>query len=233
MRSPSYVTIRRVPTPVSVIIPALNEEAWIAGTIERARATGAAEVIVCDGGSSDATVSTAETAGARVITGQRLRALQLNAGAAAAAFDTLLFLHADTHLPAGALAAVAKALDDGAVFGGFQLAFLEPGLEWVARLINLRTRLTRAPWGDQAQFVHRSRFVAAGGYPPFPIMEDYELARRMKREGRVAVLPLAVRTSGRRFLTRGVLTTTALNWLIIAAYHLGVSPERLARWYRG
>jgi rSAM/selenodomain-associated transferase 2 len=216
---------------VSVVIPALDEAERIGATIDAAFAAGAAEVLVCDGGSRDATVSLAESHGASVITGERMRGRQLNQGAHAATGDTLIFVHADTLLPPGAADAVESALAEH-VFGGFQLEFLEAGLGYVARLINARTRLTRAPWGDQAQFATRETFLRLGGYPDIPIMEDYELARRMKRAGRTTLLPLTVRTSGRRFLTKGVVRTTCTNWLIIASYHLGVSPERLARWYR-
>jgi rSAM/selenodomain-associated transferase 2 len=219
--------------PLTVVIPSLNEAAHIAATIDAARAAGAAEVIVTDGGSSDDTATIARERGARVLTGQSLRAAQLNRGLEAASHDVVMFVHADTLLPAGAAAAAERALDDGAIFGGLRIAFLERGLGAVAFMINARTRLTRKPWGDQAQFARRETLLWMGGYPPFPIMEDYELARRMKRLGRIALLPLTVRTSGRRFLAKGVLRASLLNWLIVVAYHLGVSPERLARWYRG
>lgn len=218
--------------PVSVIIPTLDEAGRIGAAIDSAFSAGAAEVIVADGGSADDTVAIAAARGARVVTGERIRARQLNRGAAAAQHEVLLFLHADTRLPNGSCAAVAQALDSGATFGGFRLKFEEPGLATVAFLINLRTRVTRAPWGDQAQFTRRDTFTNAGGFAPLPIMEDYELARRMRRSGRTVLLPLAVETSGRRFVRRGVLRTAALNWWIITCFHLGVSPERLARWYR-
>ena len=228
----AYVSIRAV--AVSVIIPALNEQDTIAASIDAARAAGAAEVIVADGGSSDETISIATNRGARVLTGERLRAMQINRGIEAATHDTIIVVHADTLLPAGAADAVEQALSGGAIFGGFRAAFIEggPRLAYVAFMINARTRLTRKPWGDQAQFARRETLLRIGGYPPFPIMEDYELARRMKRMGRIAFLPLTVRTSGRRFLAQGVIRTSIVNWLIIGAYHLGVSPHRLARWYR-
>jgi glycosyltransferase involved in cell wall biosynthesis len=171
--------------------------------------------------------------GAGVITGESIRARQLNRGAEAARHDVLLFLHADTLLPRGAAEAVVHALDSGAVFGGFRLAFTEPRLGHVAFMINLRTSITRAPWGDQAQFTSRATFTRLGGYADLPIMEDYDLARRMKHAGPIALLRLTVETSGRRFIRNGILRTTALNWLIITSYHLGVAPTRLARWYRG
>lgn len=221
-----------MPAPVSVIIPALDEQERIGATIDAAFAAGAAEVILADGGSRDATVSIAEARGARVVTGESVRARQLNRGAELARHETLLFLHADTLLPRGAAEAVQKAIDSGCVFGGFRIAFLEPGLRRVAFMINLRTRFTRAPWGDQAQFASRTAFERAGRYAELPIMEDYELARRMKRHGRTVLLPLTVETSGRRFLRKGILRTSALNWLIIACFHAGVAPDSLARWYR-
>ena len=210
---------------VSAIIPTLNEEARIGATIDAARAAGVDEIIVADGGSSDATVAIAQARGARVITGERMRAKQLNRGGAEATGDVLIFLHADTLLPVGAADAVLHA---NAACGGFLVEFIEPGLRlaYVAFMINARTRLTRAPWGDQAQFFRRDAFP---GYPEIPIMEDYVAARRMKR---AAIVPLKVRTSGRRFLTKGVIRASTINWLIITAYHLGVSTERLARWYR-
>jgi len=220
---------------VSVVIPALNEQASIAATIDAARAAGAAEVIVADGGSSDATIAIATERCARVITGESLRAAQINRGIEAAAHDAIIVVHADTLLPSGAAAAVEQALFDGAIFGAFRVEFIEGGarLAFVAFMINARTRLTRKPWGDQAQFARRETLLRMGGYPAFPIMEDYELARRMKRAGRVAFLPTTVRTSGRRFLAKGVIRTSIVNWLIIVCYHLGVPVEWLAKWYRG
>ncbi|HEX6158934.1 MAG TPA: TIGR04283 family arsenosugar biosynthesis glycosyltransferase [Thermoanaerobaculia bacterium] len=217
--------------PATVVIPALNEAERIGGAIDAAFAAGASEVIVADGGSSDGTLSIAQQHGAKTVTGQRMRARQLNAGAQAASHETLIFVHADTLLPAGAAAAVEEALQH-ARFGGFRVEFLErtPGLVWTAFAINTRTRLSRCPWGDQAQFIRRETFLASGGYPEYPLMEDYAFAVRMKRDS--VLLPLKVRTSGRRFLQKGLVRTTVLNWLIVIAYRLGVSPERLARWYR-
>jgi rSAM/selenodomain-associated transferase 2 len=224
-----------MPASVSVIIPALDEAERIGATIDAAFGAGAAEVIVADGGSRDATVRLAREHGAQVISGQSMRSRQLNAGAELAAHGILLFLHADTLLPPGAAAAVTQALDDGAIFGGFRIAFVEQtlGLRWTAFAINFRTRFSRAPWGDQAQFLRREDFFRLGRYREIPLMEDYELAVRMKRFGRVAVLPLPVRTSGRRFLEKGLVRTTCINWLVILAFRFGISPERLARWYRG
>lgn len=216
---------------VTVIIPTLNEAGRAGAAIDSAFTAGADEVIVADGGSSDATVLVARRHGARVIEGETMRSRQMNRAAAEAANEALIFLHADTHLPAGACALVVNALAGGAVFGGFRVRFSESTrrLRFAAALINFRTRLTRCPWGDQAQFVARSAF---DGFLEIPIMEDYELAIRMKRRGRTVVLPQKVTTSGRRFLTRGLVRTSFINWRIIVAWRLGADPEKLARIYR-
>jgi rSAM/selenodomain-associated transferase 2 len=211
--------------PVTVVIPTLNEEHHVAAAVRSAFDAGASEVIVVDGGSSDATVQVARDAGARVLAGERMRAKQLNLGAREARHAAIIFLHADTLLPRGAAEAVVNARAD---FGGFRIAFAERSLRlrWTAFAINLRTHITRQPWGDQAQFVDRKAFP---GFREIPIMEDYDLARRMKRR---TILPLTVITSGRRFLEKGLLRTSAINWLTIARYHLGADPEALARRYR-
>ena len=218
-----------------MIIAALNEEARIGAAIDSAFAAGAAEVLVADGASDDRTADIARERGARVIACERMRAKQLNRGAEAAAHDILLFLHADTTLPRGAIEAVIDAVDRGADFGGFRLAFEErvAKLRLAALLINLRTAITRCPWGDQAQFVRRDVFEAAGRYREIPLMEDYDLAVRMKRRGRIAILPLAVRTSGRRFLQKGMLRTAVTNWEIVWRFRRGEDPETLAKKYRG
>jgi len=238
--------------PVSVIIAALNEEARIGAAIDSAFAAGAEEVLVADGASDDRTAAIATERGARVVIcergarvviyergarvliGARMRARQLNRGAGAAAHDILLFLHADTTLPPGAIDAVCAALDRGADFGGFRIAFEErlAKLRLAAMLINMRTTLTRCPWGDQAQFVRREVFEAAGRYREIPLMEDYDFAIRMKQRGRTAILPLAVHTSGRRFLQKGVLRTAWINWGIVWRFRRGEAPEALAERYR-
>lgn len=221
---------------VTVVIAARNEESRVAAAIDSAFTGGAAEVIVADGASEDATCQIAAAGGAKILHCEAMRARQFNRGAAAATHETLIFLHGDTVLPPGAASAVAHALAAGASFGGFRIRFEEPlwRLRFVAFMVNLRTRFSRCPWGDQAQFIARSRFLREGGYREIPLMEDYELAIRMKRSGphSPVILPLTVTTSGRRFLEQGVVRTTVLNWIIVAAWRMGVSPDRLARWYR-
>ncbi|MGZ8709319.1 MAG: TIGR04283 family arsenosugar biosynthesis glycosyltransferase, partial [Thermoanaerobaculia bacterium] len=201
--------------------------------IDSAFAAGAAQVIVADGASEDHTREIAASRGATVLPCEAMRARQFNRGAAAANHETLIFLHADTTLPPGAAPAAAEALARGASFGGFRIQFAEPlrRLRFVAFMVNLRTRITRCPWGDQAQFIAKPRFLADGGFREIPLMEDYELAVRMKRSG--VILPLTVTTSGRRFLEQGVIRTTITNWIIVAAWRLGVRAEVLAKCYRG
>ncbi len=218
---------------VAAVIPALNEEKWIAASIRAARAAGIDEVIVSDGGSSDQTLAIARECAARVLTGETMRARQLNRGAEAATSDAVVFVHADTLLPLGAARAIADALQSHG-FGGFRLRFAEsdPKLLIAAMMINARTALTKSPWGDQSQFILRRQFLDDGGFREIPIMEDYELAIRMKRRGSTTLLPLHVITSGRRFLEKGLWKTAAINWRMIAAYRLGADPEELAKMYR-
>src|SRR3954449_7595296 len=223
---------------VAAVIPALNEQQWIGASIDAARASGIDEVIVADGGSYDETVVIAEERGARVITlepgHEAMRARQLNRGAEAATSDAVVFVHADTLLPLGAARAIGEALRRHG-FGGFRLKFAEADarLRVAETMINLRTAITKSPWGDQAQFISRKRFLRNGGFREIPIMEDYELAVRMKRSGPTVIVPLHVITSGRRFLEKGLWKTAAINWRIITQYRLGGDPEALAKIYRG
>jgi uncharacterized protein len=221
-----------VSLPVTVIIAARNEETSVAAAVRSAIDAGVAEVIVVDGESADRTREEAASAGARVIGCEPMRSRQFNRGASEASNDALIFLHADTTLPSGAAAAVLDALNR-AEFGGFRLAFAESSwrLRLAAFLINVRTRLTSSPWGDQGQFIRRSTFLRDGGFREIPLMDDYELASRMRQKS--VLLPLTVITSGRRFLRLGLLRTAAINWTIVVAWKLGVRAERVARWYGG
>ncbi len=214
------------------MIPTLDEEAALGPTLAAARAL-ADEVVVSDGGSRDGTAAAARRLGAAVVTGPPGRGRQLNRGAAATTAEILVFLHADTLLGAGAPAAIRAALAGGAAGGGFRVRFdsERPLLRLGARLINLRTRLPRAPLGDQAQFTTRATFDELGGFREWPILEDLDFVRRLKRRGRIALLSPPVTTSARRFVRRGILRTIATNWWIWLLYFLGVSPHRLARLY--
>lgn len=215
---------------ISAVIPALNESAEIAEAVRSARVAGADEVIVADGGSSDATLQTARAAGAdRVITSFRGRGLQLCAGAEAASGDALWFLHADARAPVGAAEAIRTALHGGGSWGAFRVRHDAEG--WKIRLADRRSRRTSLPYGDQGVFVTRSAYEAVGGMPEQPLMEDLELARRLRaRYGEPACLALELRASARRWSARPWRTTFCW-WTFPTLYRLGVAPERLARWY--
>jgi rSAM/selenodomain-associated transferase 2 len=217
---------------LSIVVPTLDEATQLGRHLTRALEV-ADQVVVSDGGSADGTVEIARRLGALVVAGPPGRGGQLNRGAAAADGDLLLFLHADTALPADAGASIRGAVAGGAVGGGFRVRFEAggPTLRLGARLINLRTRWTHCPLGDQAQFVTRRAFQALGGFHDWPILEDLDFARRLKRLGPVALLDAEVTTSARRFVDGGWPRTVATNWLIWSLYFLGVPPQWLARLY--
>ncbi len=219
---------------VSVVIPTLNEEDALPATLERARQPGVQEVIVVDGGSGDATPAIAARHADAVLTARRSRAAQMNAGAAHARGDVLLFLHADTLVPEGFAQAVRAACNEPGVIGGRFDVDVQPStplLRLTAALINRRSRLTRISTGDQAIFIRREVFDQLGGYADIPLMEDVDLSRRMKRTGRIACLRQRVTTSARRWQKDGVLRTILLMWSLRALYFCGVSPARLQRAY--
>ncbi len=217
---------------MGVVVPALDEAEALYRHLPAVVAL-ADRVVVSDGGSTDDTVAVARALGTGVVCGPPGRGVQLNRGAAATDTAILLFLHADTSLPPDGIAAVRAALGAGAVGGGFRLRFdsARPLLRLGGRLVDLRTRLTRAPLGDQAQFARREVFERLGGFREWPILEDLDFIRRLKRAGQIAILPQRVTTSARRFHERGILRTVATNWLIWMLFFAGVSPHRLARLY--
>jgi rSAM/selenodomain-associated transferase 2 len=219
---------------IAVVIPTLQEADRVAQAIASARGPGV-DIIVADSGSSDATRERALAAGAQLVECERGRARQLAAGARAADADALLFLHADTRLPAGWAGAVRGALADPHVAGGaFALRFAErsPALALVEWGVKLRLALARLPYGDQAIFVRRRVLDAMGGVPQAPLMEDLDLVRAIRRAGRLALLREPVVTSARRYLEGGVLRTVAKNAVALAGWVLGVDRARLAAWYR-
>ena len=204
------------------------------------------EAIVVDGGSSDRTQeiatayqvadSTGILASIRMVCSpERGRARQMNFGAQQAGADILLFLHADSQLPPDGLQAVRHAMANTAAIGGRFAVSLDRhelpynAIEWG---MNARTRLTGCFTGDMGIFVWRSLFEQLGGYPQQPLMEDFELSRRMQQLGQVAYLPQKIVTSSRRWQQSGPLKTVALMQAIRVGYRCGVSAERLARWYR-
>ena len=221
---------------LSIVMPALNEAAGIAPllmALQPLRARGV-EIVLADGGSTDGTVQQAAPWVDAVVAPGRGRAVQMNAGAAAASADRLLFLHADTRLPPLADVQVVQALAAGACWGRFdvRIAGRPPMLRVVAALMNLRSRLSGIATGDQAIFVSRAAFVQVGGYPVQPLMEDIELSRRLKRLGRPACLRTQVCTSGRRWELHGVWRTIFLMWWLRWRYWRGEPAARLAQAYR-
>lgn len=222
---------------LSIVVPALNEASGIEASL-RALAPmrhRGVEVIVADGGSSDATAALAGPLADLVIKAPRGRALQMHAGARAASGRVLLFLHADTMLPEDADQLVIDGLASGArVWGRFdvRIAGRLPMLRVIAAMINLRSRLSGIATGDQAMFVLRDTYGAVGGFPAQPLMEDIELSRRLKQQSRPLCLRQQVITSGRRWENNGVWRTIILMWRLRLRYWLGARPDILAEEYR-
>ncbi|HZG38491.1 MAG TPA: TIGR04283 family arsenosugar biosynthesis glycosyltransferase [Nodosilinea sp.] len=223
------------PPLISIVIPALNEAKNLPQVLQPLQTVAGVEVVVVDGGSADSTPAVAAAEGARVVLSTPGRARQMNQGAAVASGSILLFLHADTRLPDGFEQTIRETLaQPGVVAGAFRLAIDSPrrALRRVEWGVNLRSRLLQMPYGDQAIFLTTAVFDRLGGFPNLPMMEDFELVRRLRRVGRVAIAPAAVVTSDRRWRTLGILRTTLANQVMVAGYLLGVDPHRLARWYR-
>lgn len=221
---------------LSIIIPALNEADHITATLDSLqplRQRGV-EVIVVDGGSSDNTAQLAAERADRVITSARGRALQLNAGAAAARGEILCFLHADSILPDSADGLIVGELSRSRrSWGRFDvtIAGTHPMLRVIARMMNWRSRLTGIATGDQGLFMTRSLFKAAGRFPEIALMEDIALTKQLKRYGAPLCIAHRMTTSGRRWEKHGVWRTILLMWRLRLAYFLGADPDRLARQY--
>ena len=220
---------------VSIIIPVLNEAAIVGRTLEQLQQYSELEVIVVDGGSQDNTVAIAQRREVKVIAVTEGRAAQMNAGANIAQGDILLFLHADTQLPPNFVELVIETLDRAEVIAGaFELTIVgkDRSLRWIEMLVKMRSHLLSLPYGDQAIFIPKSAFSKLGGFANLPIMEDFEFIKRARKQGKIAIAPAAVITSGRRWQKLGIWQTTLVNQLIITGYYLGVSPQKLSNFYR-
>jgi rSAM/selenodomain-associated transferase 2 len=222
---------------LSIIMPVLDEGDGIAQALDALAELRAlrVEVIVVDGGSQDATVQRARLRADHVLAAPRGRAAQMNAGAVKASGDVFLFLHADTALPPEAERLVLDGLARSAhAWGRFDviIAGRHPMLRLIAFMMNLRSRITGIATGDQAIFVKRDAFGAAGGFPDIPLMEDVALSKRLKRLSRPLCLRERATTSGRRWETHGVFRTILLMWRLRLAYFFGADPAALARRYR-
>lgn len=218
---------------VSIVIPTWNEAGVIAETIQCLRGQSPREIIVVDGGSTDATLALAQDAD-RVLTAPPGRAVQMNAGAAAACGDFLLFLHADCRLDAGAIAALETALARSRIVAGcFSMRVEADG--WAFRSIDAcataRVRFTGVVYGDQGLFLRRADFLRLGGFPPVRFMEDVFFSRRLAQRGRVVVLDKKIYVSPRRWQKVGLVRQTLRNWTLTALALAGVSPDRLAAYY--
>ncbi len=219
---------------LSVIVPTFNEEAIIVATLQHVIATLAPhELIVADGLSTDRTVERAREYAA-VTAPTTTRGAGLNAAAAMATGDVLLFLHADTVVPIGAAGAISDAMTRSDVVGGaFRLQFTSGGRigSIVARSVNIRSRLFNTFFGDQAMFVRRDVFARAGGFAEWSVMEDLEILRRLRRYGRLVLLDASVTTSARRHENRGWLRTLATVWLLTLLHRAGTPARTLRRLY--
>ena len=234
------ISQKEVAIKISVIMPALNEEAGIGDALKAIRdeavsSASEVEVIVVDGGSDDKTCEVAAEFAHVMVSSERGRAVQMNAGALCATGDVLLFMHADCIVPAGVFGLMLEALDkDEVVAGAFDLkidhdSVWARSVEWSA---NWRTRIFRLAYGDQGLFMTAQTFRVLGGFAQMPLMEDIEMGFRLKKMGRVFFVRSPMCASPRRWLKEGVIYTTLKDWVLAFSYYvLKISPKRLARYY--
>jgi len=218
---------------ISVVIPQVNEEAHIAQSIERAWKCGADEVIIVDGGSTDSSLQIIENTNCKLIHSNPGRGIQQNAGARASSGDVILFLHADTWLEAGACNQIRERyVGNPNVWGGFHQQIANPRkiYRWIEKGNALRVRWRGLIYGDQGIFVGRSLLDSLGGFPDEPLMEDFMLARKLKKYS-AQLLPGPLHVDARRWEANGPIRQTIRNWIIVNLFYLGVQPATLARIY--
>jgi rSAM/selenodomain-associated transferase 2 len=223
---------------VSAIIPVYNEKEKLIKIIDHVKKIKnhqLLEIIVVDGDGNGSTIKHLDNMEVITIKSNKGRAAQMNRGADIASGDVLLFLHADTIIPANAFEKITTVIQSGRYVGGaFDLGF--DNQRWLFKLIakaaSIRSRITRIPFGDQAVFIKREYFNKIGGYQDIPLMEDVELMQRIKHRGdHIHIIPLTVNTSARKWEKEGVIYTTMRNWLLQFLYFCGVPPEKLVRYY--
>jgi rSAM/selenodomain-associated transferase 2 len=221
---------------ISIVMPVLNEAGSLRERLRALELGEGEELLVVDGGSTDGTVAMAGEFASRVLAGPRGRAVQMNLGARESSGGILFFLHADCTPPPGAFGIIRNALSDPSVAAGaFDLSVDHPSpwFRLIESVASLRSRITGVPYGDQGLFMRKYIFERIGGFSEIPLMEDVEIAGRLGRLGRIAFLQPPVRAAPRRWLAEGLIHTTLRDWAIALAYTVfGVSPKRLARYYR-
>ncbi len=221
---------------ISVVIPTLNESGCIEQTLTCLveNASHPIEIIVADGGSVDNTVQIVAEFDARIVHCEAGRSAQMNAGAAVATGDVLMFLHGDTRVPKGFDQMIVNTLEQTPIAGAFNLEIAGNGwaLRWVEWGVKVRSTVFQLPYGDQAIFLRANTFREFGGFPELPIMEDFVFIRSLAKCGKIAIVPAAVTTSARRWEKQGVFKTTLINQVMIIGYALGINPDRLRQWYR-
>ncbi len=230
---------------ISIVIPTLNESNCLADTLQSIfdAVSNPIEIIVVDGGSIDNTVEIATEFGVQVLMCGNGRSYQMNAGAAVATGNLLMFLHGDTRVPIGfdrwveEWSNLSKSLllkKDQSIAGAFNLKINSDrsGLRWVEWGVKVRSKFFNLPYGDQALFLKATTFHELGGFPELPIMEDFVFVRSLSKRGKITIVPAAVTTSARRWEKQGIFKTTIINQIMILGYYLGISPDRLKQWYR-
>lgn len=233
---------------ISIVIPTLNESVYLADTLQSIfdATSNPIQIIVVDGSSVDNTVEIATKFGVQVLLCGNGRSYQMNAGAAVATGDILMFLHGDTLVPIGFDRWVEECINlskspllkegtvEQSIAGAFNLKINSDrsGLRWVEWGVKVRSKFFNLPYGDQALFLKTSTFHELGGFPELPIMEDFVFVRSLLKHGKITIVPAAVTTSARRWEQQGIFKTTIINQIMILGYYLGISPDRLKQWYR-
>ena len=218
---------------ISIIVPIRNEGPEIAERFRQLAQSRDFELLVADAGDRPETTRAFAAIGAKCLTNSGNRGLRLAAAAQLARGDILLFLHGDSDLPPGALPAIQETLTNGATAGAFSLGYqnADRPMRWIAWWANQRSRWLSLPFGDQGIFCRRDVYDRAGGFRDLPICDDVDFVRRLRREGRIVLRPEKTLTSPRRYRERSAWGQVLRNWRVLIGYALGVSPDRLERWY--